>query len=380
MSSGVEADIALDAAVVLSLGTNRVAGRAAGLTAAGAQALAALAQGRADARAAALAEAERQDRAVREVIDRNARIAALAGAQREAGVQVPLPAPLPPGDGSPEELAAWCAATDRALAEAERRICEQVAAGVAAEVFDVPADGLRADLDAPTPAPHDTGGARHRARTLARVLARLAPDTAAADREFVAEAAGRLADAATDAEAEGLLTEVRLRVQAANGRTTARREAQRRTAAERDAAEQAEAERRYVLDAVTTAFEEMGYEVEAGFETLTARDGAVVLSRGGWPDHSVRMRVEDARTIRAAMVRARAPQSEDDRRRDAEREREWCDAFEAARERLAAAGIGSTVTWRIEPGDHELPVASRARQTRARTGQRTRERGRERES
>ncbi|SEG43738.1 hypothetical protein SAMN04489712_105214 [Thermomonospora echinospora] len=383
MSSGVEADIALDAAVVLSLGMTRVAGRAAGLTAAGAQALAALAQGRADARAAALAEAERQDRAVREVIDRNARIAVLAEAQRETGTRVPLPAPLPPGDGSPEELAAWCAATDRALAEAERRIREQAAAGVAAKVFGVPADGLRADLDAPAPAPGDVGRADqagHRAETLVRVLARLAPDTAAADREFVAEAAGRLPGAATDAEAEALLTEVRLRVQTANERTAERREAERRQAAERDAAEQAEAERRYVLDAVTTAFEELGYEVDAGFETLTARDGTVVLSRGGWPDHSVKMRVEDARTIRAAMVRTRAPRSEDDRRRDAEREREWCAAFEAARERLAAAGIDSTVTWRIEPGDHELPVAAQARQTRARTRQRARERGRERES
>ncbi|MCW2903354.1 MAG: hypothetical protein JWO67_5619, partial [Streptosporangiaceae bacterium] len=36
MSSGVEAEIALDAAVVLSLGTNRLLGGAAGLAAGGA--------------------------------------------------------------------------------------------------------------------------------------------------------------------------------------------------------------------------------------------------------------------------------------------------------------------------------------------------------
>lgn len=379
MSSGVEADVVLDAAVVLSLGVTRVAGKAAGLTAAGTRALAAAAQGRADARAAALAEIERQDRAVREVIDRNAQIAALADAQRAAGTQVPLPAPLPPGDQSPEELAAWCEATDRALAEARRRISEHVAADVAARVFAVSAEGLRTDLGDPAGSPERTR--RHeRAATLVRVLGRLAPDTSPADREFVAEAAGRLAHAGTDAEAEALLTEVRLRVRQANERTAARRAEQRRQAALRDAAAQAEAERRYVQDAVTAAFEELGYEVDTGFETLTARDGEVVLSRGAWPDHRVRMRVEDDRTIRAAIVRTREPESEEDRRLDVERERQWCEAFEQARRRLAAAGVTATVTWRIEPGEHELPVVSRARQTRARTRQRARERGRERET
>ncbi|REE96037.1 response regulator receiver protein [Thermomonospora umbrina] len=389
MSSGVEADIALDAAVVLSLGMNRVAGKAAGLTAAGAEALAARAQGRADARAAALAEAERQDRVVRQVIERNTRIAVLADAQREAGTKVALPAPMPPGDGSPDELAAWCAAADRALAEAERRISEHLATTVAAGIFEIPADGLRADLrTSETPETSETRSAsrpaedeaHRRAETLVRILSRLAPETAETDRRHVAEAARGLADVRTDAEAEGLISEVRLRVQAANERTAARHEEERRRASERDAAEQAEVERRYVLNTVTAAFQEMGYEVDAGFETLTAQDGQVILSRGGWPDHGVRMRVDDARTIRAAMVRTRAPESEDDRRRDAEREQEWCAAFEAARERLAAAGIDSAVTWRIEPGDHELPVVAEARQTRARTRQQARERERERGS
>ncbi|NEA24352.1 response regulator receiver protein, partial [Actinomadura bangladeshensis] len=49
MSSGIDADLALDAAVVLSLGMNRVLGRGAGLAGRGAEALAALAAGRAEA-------------------------------------------------------------------------------------------------------------------------------------------------------------------------------------------------------------------------------------------------------------------------------------------------------------------------------------------
>jgi hypothetical protein len=155
------------------------------------------------------------------------------------------------------------------------------------------------------------------------------------------------------------------------------READRRRAAEREAAEQAEAERRYVLDSITAAFEGMGYEVDTGFETLTADDGTLVLTKGSWPDHSVKMRLDD-RQVRAAMVRERPAESEDDRRLDAEREQEWCEAFEAARERLQGAGVRSSVTWRLDPGVRELPVTTATRQTRARAAERERRRERER--
>jgi hypothetical protein len=207
-------------------------------------------------------------------------------------------------------------------------------------------------------------------------MTRLLPDAADAEQRAVAEAAGLLAGAGTPEEAEGVLQEVRLRIQAANRRTEERRSEERRRAAERDAAEQAEAERRYVLDSITAAFEDMGYEVHTGFETLTAEDGTVTLTKGAWPDHSVRMRVDDAAHVRVSMVRERPAESEDDRRVDVEREQEWCEAFEAARARLADAGIRSDVAWRLEPGVRELPVSARPRQTRGRAGQRERHRER----
>ncbi|MGK5552749.1 response regulator receiver protein [Actinomadura kijaniata] len=373
MSSGVEADIALDAAVVLSLGMNRVLGRAGGVAGKGAEALAALAAGRAEARAAALAEVETYERALREVLERNARIAALADARDRVGAPVELPAPLQPAEEqAPEELTAWCSAVDRALDAAERRLSEHVAAEVAGQVFAVPAEGLRAGTGPVPAAPAVAEEALH------RVLARLLPDTPERERRAVAEAARLVADARTGDEAEAALTEVRLRIQDANRRTRELREAERRRAAEREAAEQAEAERRYVLESITTAFADLGYDVQAGFETLTpGDDGTLLLTRGSWPDHSVRMRVDDARQVRAAMVRNGRAESEDDRRVDVEREREWCEAFESARERLERAGIRSQVTWRLDPGVRELPVAAEARQTRSRTGRR--ERGRERE-
>ncbi|MBE1534174.1 response regulator receiver protein [Actinomadura algeriensis] len=373
MSSGVEADIALDAAVVLSLGMNRVLGRAGGLAGRGAEALAALAEGRAEARAAALAEVETQERALREVVERNARIAALAEARDRIGASVELPAPLALDERPAEELTAWCAATDRVLDEAERALSDHLAAEVTAQIF-ASAEGLTTDLERAEPVPEaDTGDVR---RTLARVMARLLPDAGPAERDAVAEAARLLASATTAAEAEGVLQEVRLRIQDANRRTRDLREAERRRAAEADAAAQAEAERRYVLDSITAAFEDLGYEVAGGFETLTASDGTMVLTKGAWPDHSVRMRVDDAQ-VRASMTRERPAESEDDRRVDAEREAEWCAAFEAARTRLADAGIRSEVGWRLDPGVRELPVTAESRHTRGRAERRERHRSRD---
>src|SRR5207245_2753674 len=137
-------------------------------------------------------------------------------------------------------------------------------------------------------------GARRAA--LVRVVGRLLPDTAQADVRQVAEAAERLGAARTDGEAESLLSEVRLRVQQANRRTAERQAEQARRKAEAEAAEQAAAERAYVLDAVTAAFADIGYEVETGFETLTAQDGTVILTRDGWPDHAVKLKIDEPKT------------------------------------------------------------------------------------
>ncbi|HEY7482859.1 MAG TPA: response regulator receiver protein [Streptosporangiaceae bacterium] len=378
MSSGVEADIALDAAVVLTLGLNRVLGRTAGLAASGANALAAFAEARAAARQDALHEIERRDQAVRAVLDRNAIIAALAESQRQAverfGIDaVPLPEPLQLGAQPPGELAAWCAQIDTAIAEAGQVISRRVADAVAGRLFAAPAAGLTTAARAEPLQDHQSETAPASgadiAEALTRVVARLPPDTAEADHRSVAEAAERVARAATPNEAEGLLTEVRLRVQRANENTERRRAEAARAAAEQEAREQAEAERQYVLDAVTTAFADMGYEVDTGFETLTARDGEVLLTRGEWPQHAVKLKVDDASrasggaegslpqaTLRAALLRTQAPRSDDERRLDVEREQQWCDAFEAARTRLAVAGIRSAVRWRIEPGEQRLPV------------------------
>ncbi|MCW2918322.1 MAG: hypothetical protein JWN52_6390 [Actinomycetia bacterium] len=361
MSSGVEAEVALDAAVVLSLGMNRALGAAAGVAGRGADALSALTEARAETRAAALEEARRYHQALHEVIDRNARIIVLADARERHGAGMALPEPLNPTGQPIGDLITWCASADAALDVAERQISEHIATSVAAQVFDLPTEVLQTAL----PAERPDGQATAR-ETLARVVARLLPDATTAEISSVSEAATQLATARTAGETEGLLTEVRIRVQAANQRTAERRAQAARLAAEEEAAAQAADERRYVLDSVTAAFGELGYEVDQGFETLTAQDGTVTLTRDGWPQHAVRMRIEDGATLRAALVRTQAPRSEEERRVDVEREREWCATFEAARARLADAGIHSDVRWRLDPGEQQLPVAPEARQTRTR--------------
>jgi hypothetical protein len=217
--------------------------------------------------------------------------------------------------------------------------------------------------------------------------------------------------AATPPEAEGLLTELRIRIQRANERTRERRDD--RAAAARFLRELADhpaaptvidplhkvaegirpfddnlraeairllaetqdrAERGYVATALRDAFGELGYEVDEGFETLTAQNGEAVLTRGDWPQHAVKMRIDDGRQVRMALLRTEPADSDEQRRLDVEREEQWCASFEAARERLAVAGVRADVRWRVEPGQHRLPVTAQRRSAES-----TRERSRERD-
>lgn len=354
----MEAEIVLDAAVIASLGMNRLLGAGAGAGAKTAEVLAALAEKKAGGRAEALAEVERYERALREVVDRNARIRALRDLlhrlHREHGadLRVPLPEELEfTGQEEYDALVSWCAAAEQALDTAERSIAEELARLTARQLK--------------TPA--------NRSDDLARVLSRLPADTSDADRRHVREAAERVAAAATDAEAEAMLTEVRLRVQQASENARAERERLKAWALEQDRLAQAEAERQYILSTITRTFEELGYQVDTGFSTFVPVEGSLLLTRSEWPDQAVRMQLDDS-TLRAKMMRTRPALSEDDRRRDAEREREWCDAFEAAKERLRQDGLDLTLTWRLEPGAEELPLGAQSTSTTAKKTNKPRER------
>lgn len=409
MSSGVEADIALDAAVIASLGLVRVMGGAAGLAAAGAGALAALAEGRAEAQAERLREARHLEQTVGDALDRTARITTLARSARDHGVAVELPVPVEVTGRSADELTSWIAEADARLAVAEDSLAAAIAEAATGRIFAgaptslraTPENGRPAAVPRPMTSPED----------LARVLTRLAPDAADVDRQAVTEAAEQVVRALTASEAEGRLTEVRIRIQQANERAREHRDG--RAAALRFLRElegaptadavrprlgevadgtrpfddelraeatrlveevQRQAEQRYVAEVLQEAFGALGYEVGEGFETLTAQDGEAVLTRGDWPQHAVKVRVDGARQVRMALLRTEPAESDEQRRLDVEREEQWCASFDAARERLAEAGVHADVRWRVEPGTQQLPVTGRQR-----TGRQQNERQRERE-
>jgi 8-oxo-dGTP pyrophosphatase MutT (NUDIX family) len=413
VSSGVEADIALDAAVIASLGLIRVLGGTAGLAAAGAGALAGFAEQRAQVRARRLEDVRRHEEAVGEVLNRNARIAALAASAARHHADVALPAPMEPAGHSAAELIAWCAGADDGLATAERALATGIAATATGRIFTAAPESLAATPESPAgPAEQRSQAAQPPlAATVSRVLARLLPDTSDDDRRAVTEAAEQAAAAATHAEAESRLTEVRIRIQQANERARVRRDDRaaaarflRELAAHPPAVDachrlravvdgtrpldeglraeavrlvhdvQRQAEHHYVAAALREAFEELGYEVGEGFETLTARDGEAVLTRGDWAEHAVKVRVDDARQVRLALLRTEPAEGDEQRRLDVEREEQWCASFDAARERLADAGIHADIRRRVEPGEQRLPVVRRPR-----SRQQARERRRERD-
>ncbi|MFJ8755105.1 hypothetical protein ACIREO_38245 [Streptomyces sp. NPDC102441] len=393
------------------------------------------------AREAALRAAAARDAAVREVKTHNARIAALSVSCEEfrerhgAAVTVRPPEPLRIGTGSTAELEAWCAEAGRALASAERELREQAARAVASGLFaevaghtagrrPVDAAELFADRPAPSGAAvpgHEDGAVGEDAeRTLARVLSRLLTDCGEDHRAAARLAAARVAGAATPGEARTWLTETRLRVQRANAAAEAGRRdaveavgllhdiegareadvdpvrallaevvAGRRTldeplrtrAAGCRAAAEAEAEQQYVVDTLTDALTDLGYDVGQGFETLTVTDGALRLSRSEWPEHAVNL-VVDQRSgqMRTALVRTAAGSGDDDSHTDVEREEQWCEDFHELRGRLAQAGLSTDVQVAVPPGQVPVPLAVApvapvaTASTRAGTGYRERDR------
>jgi hypothetical protein len=352
---------------------------------------------------------------VREVLDRHARIDALTASaqqlQRDRGVCVALaiPEPLCYQGQDPATLEAWCASTDIALTAAERTLSEAITQAVTAELMAASGLGAGSSVLVTTDmgssvlvsdsAAAAVGDPRAElAAILTRVLSRLSPDVVPADLAAVRHAAARVAEAATMGEAASRLTDVRIRVQLANEKArgvredtlhaarclrglagyqapgmdglraelarvvAGRCELDQRLGAEADAAvsrAQAERESRYLAATLAAALDGLGYQLGEEFETLTARDSDVLITRGDWPAHAVKVKLGENHELRFAMVRTRQPASRQDRLLDAEREQAWCESFEQVRAGMAERGVRSAVRWRLDPGTQQLPVADR---------------------
>lgn len=353
------------------------------------------------------AEAVWED-AVAEVLARNAAIE-VTGAALSAYGQLPhrLPQPLALSRKRIDDLRAWCAEADLALASAEDLLREQDARQAAAWLTSAADQGERPASAAPGPSTGPAGD-RHRAEPVAypataeresavRAVDRMPPAVPHGERLRITAAAARVAAATTAIEARNRLDDLRRRVD------LARAEAARRMADAQDAAAflqvlghvqdpeaaalretlqavvRAEhplepavreaavhwaetvrdaAEQHHVRQVLVESLREMGYEVSGDFSTVTVEQGAFAVSHGSWREHEVRMVLDDeSRELRAVVVRTGGTRSLDSARADVEREEQWCGSLEHLQSQLAEQGVGVHVRSLTAPGTRPTPVA-----------------------
>ena len=120
-----------------------------------------------------------------------------------------------------------------------------------------------------------------------------------------------------------------------------------------------EEELAYVRRCATEALEALGYTVDPGFTTHVGDGERLRLVRDDWSEHAVGV-VLDGDELRTSVLRTAARNGDDALRVDAEREEQWCEAFDVLRAELAGAGLEVEVTHLTHPGERPVPVAGRA--------------------
>jgi hypothetical protein len=110
----------------------------------------------------------------------------------------------------------------------------------------------------------------------------------------------------------------------------------------------AQAVRAYTAQALRESLEEVGCEVEEGFDVLLVANGFAHLRRPGWDDLAIRVRAGDGDGV--LRFNAVAPR-DGDGRMDEATEHGWCATFDELLARLAEAGVPIEVTERSEIGD-----------------------------
>jgi hypothetical protein len=143
--------------------------------------------------------------------------------------------------------------------------------------------------------------------------------------------AGRVAD----------LEALRLRLRAAIETAEARREREQR--------------RRALVESVRS----LGYETSEGMETALVQGGRLVLRRPGEEEYAVELVTDPAlNQVQTALVRyaETAEMTEQQKRRDREREEHWCEDHAQLREAMAARGFESQFKMRLRPGEHPVKV------------------------
>ena len=121
------------------------------------------------------------------------------------------------------------------------------------------------------------------------------------------------------------------------------------------------AEQRFASNVLKESLEQLGYEVQEGFETLFAEGGSSFFQRASWGEHHVRVTVDLKRQrLNLDVVRygIQVEQTADQVLRDKEMEEQWCGEVPGLIDQLAAQGLSIDFTRKLNPGTVALQVIS----------------------
>jgi hypothetical protein len=118
--------------------------------------------------------------------------------------------------------------------------------------------------------------------------------------------------------------------------------------------------RDYAAGAVRDAFEEVGCEVEEGFDVLLVEQGAAHLRRPEWTDLAVRVRQDDVQGGQSLRLTLVAPE-DSAAEIDAATEKKWCGTVDELLPALAARDLGVEVVERTAPGAGYVQPVSQTR-------------------
>lgn len=121
------------------------------------------------------------------------------------------------------------------------------------------------------------------------------------------------------------------------------------------------AEREYAGRALRGTLEELGYEVQEGFETIFYGGEPSYFQKSSWDEHHIRV-LADSKTKRLSLIPARyetdGVSQEEQVLRDKEMEETWCTELNGVLENLNKKGIQIEITRSFSPGERAMEIVS----------------------
>jgi hypothetical protein len=168
----------------------------------------------------------------------------------------------------------------------------------------------------------------------------------------------------TDPGVETILGELREMLRAGGMPDLASMKTRLRAAVARAEATRDREEKRQALLA---SLKSIGYETSENLETAFVREGRLILRRAGDDEYGVEVVSDrELNQLQTALVRyAASPDvTEQQRRRDRDREESWCSDHTRLREQMAQRGLETAFKMQLEPGEHSVRVIVREGETR----------------